>query len=1486
MSIKKLYPITQGKNVILSGNKNLQEALGSANGIATLDSKGKIPAAQLPSVAGTNEYDNTLSGLVATNVQDAIDELATKSGFNIEIVDELPEVGDTSTIYFKVNTDILTCPSYYWDGDSVDSYACLVQFRADELPDAYNAYFTFKYNKNTNMWELYDYDQENQEWFLCDSHTSLYDTFLTSYVEDEEHYTISLVKETPSELQETEEVYVLDPSNIFSSYVYIADAWVSLQGKKLDKAVQIVEDFPSIPEEGTIYCIPKDLSESVFLGGQLTDYTVYFRVNSYNGISDPSKSIVFMWDPTRNDWLPQMYINNEWVIGSGDHRDYWIDNTHIEIVSALSDSTPSNVYYVVLSESNLFNKYLYVGGIYEQLGSEQNSSQINTDQFKVEIVQSLPYRTDAKETTMYWIPKVVAADLYYDYPGQFDEDSIVGTINLIFVLSESNLPTTDTSHMLPSLYYIVLDGTIIKSYQYSNGEWVQTSLPKTNSIYNFLLARDTSSVGTGGDSMLYQEVYTYRLRSTTLFDSYIYKNGAYIQQNANYEDYVRTSQLLLQQQVNNQISELTSDLRAIEYTYPPQFYPVLKSQQSIMTSANEENFIYWDTNYGEISDFEQSVKFSATKHLYIGTYLYTGDNQDYVQGEFFIISAGTSDSDLNKGFYLYDRRTLSYIASDNNADRLIYYPIGKRTGAYGQDTAEVYDFEHKVTKYLAYSNITWSERQIPLRKVTTDDSLNKRITELENTSGTIKYKKVSQLPTEDIQEIAQVVFSEQDLNNIKQNIVKSLEEINYTDLIEISLQEFITTMQGLSQENVSTNDLQLYVLVENGTVSKLYIQYLNTLYQITDSFNCYTNESDAMSEYFSGNFNIIAIYQAPIYLRDGLLYATPNYVTVPVTLYYKQHEYIEASINICKVNYNEISKLTYQEYANMWQMTYQGNDVFDMLWNGAQHEDLGWRTLVSTCEAILTEAKFCFCKNEHNEPCLYCLNAQAPYLLGYEMPFSINTYNLSATGFTIVVDEDILNAIQDTEIHYVRHNSSWEKLGELQNVQTIQDAVGLHSSQINQLQQNYYRKLPSSINQGTYYFQNTNYEHYGDFNVNFTVTRETMYEKTSESRGIDKLTMRVRALEILQKERELTQEESEQLTQFLYSMSTLKQVIGISYPPQPKLTYLEFTYNLDSTPKEYLCTGMIIRSNSYIYRYTNSESWSNTWDSSNYTRYWPVVTTTYKGHIANSGDVAHISDTDGFSVGNQYIASEQITIPVSQSATGQEIIAATDSVLIVTQIDNGVATFANITLPYNIIQQDGSKLIYQTLSTDTEDWSDFCYFDNTEMGKVIEIEGDSYYYWDIYDGIYLPTVAFQNQAPTIYKIMQENSIKFCVEQSDPTTWHSNTPVKIKSTVSAPIGTVDTYGYWLYNYASSLASNAEAVIEVDTNCLRIIDFGGEVCFASSTTWQEVHSSEEMGIKVQFYHDSAGDKKLYCKLTNLSNTTDSIGYDIWIKYQKRV
>lgn len=54
--------------------------VGVADGVASLDSNGKVPPSQLPPISSDAEditYDPTTSGLSATNVQDAIDEVVT-----------------------------------------------------------------------------------------------------------------------------------------------------------------------------------------------------------------------------------------------------------------------------------------------------------------------------------------------------------------------------------------------------------------------------------------------------------------------------------------------------------------------------------------------------------------------------------------------------------------------------------------------------------------------------------------------------------------------------------------------------------------------------------------------------------------------------------------------------------------------------------------------------------------------------------------------------------------------------------------------------------------------------------------------------------------------------------------------------------------------------------------------------------------------------------------------------------------------------------------------------------------------------------------------------------------------------------------------------------------------------------------------------------------------------------------------------------------
>lgn len=84
--------------------------VGVADGVASLDSTGKVPPAQLPPIASTAAdvtYDNTQSGLAADDVQEAIDELAQGGGGGTTVVanpsgaatDVLNKLQVDSTIY-------------------------------------------------------------------------------------------------------------------------------------------------------------------------------------------------------------------------------------------------------------------------------------------------------------------------------------------------------------------------------------------------------------------------------------------------------------------------------------------------------------------------------------------------------------------------------------------------------------------------------------------------------------------------------------------------------------------------------------------------------------------------------------------------------------------------------------------------------------------------------------------------------------------------------------------------------------------------------------------------------------------------------------------------------------------------------------------------------------------------------------------------------------------------------------------------------------------------------------------------------------------------------------------------------------------------------------------------------------------------------------------------------------------------------------------
>lgn len=81
-------------NQALIKNSNLEEDFkwadvstligkGAPNDVATLDASGRVPRSQLTVEAEDIPFDNTISGLTATNVQDAIDEVVNTFGFEI-----------------------------------------------------------------------------------------------------------------------------------------------------------------------------------------------------------------------------------------------------------------------------------------------------------------------------------------------------------------------------------------------------------------------------------------------------------------------------------------------------------------------------------------------------------------------------------------------------------------------------------------------------------------------------------------------------------------------------------------------------------------------------------------------------------------------------------------------------------------------------------------------------------------------------------------------------------------------------------------------------------------------------------------------------------------------------------------------------------------------------------------------------------------------------------------------------------------------------------------------------------------------------------------------------------------------------------------------------------------------------------------------------------------------------------------------------------
>lgn len=74
--------------------------VGVADGVASLDSTGKVPSSQLPPIASTAAdvtYDNTQSGLTAEDVQEAIDELAAGAGGGRVDPETIAPVEESST---------------------------------------------------------------------------------------------------------------------------------------------------------------------------------------------------------------------------------------------------------------------------------------------------------------------------------------------------------------------------------------------------------------------------------------------------------------------------------------------------------------------------------------------------------------------------------------------------------------------------------------------------------------------------------------------------------------------------------------------------------------------------------------------------------------------------------------------------------------------------------------------------------------------------------------------------------------------------------------------------------------------------------------------------------------------------------------------------------------------------------------------------------------------------------------------------------------------------------------------------------------------------------------------------------------------------------------------------------------------------------------------------------------------------------------------
>lgn len=397
MNQKRLYPITTSEQVLLDNNKTLKQNLGSANGIATLNEKGKIPANQLPdSLADITEYDNTVSGLEAQTVQDAIDELALRpagSAFTLKAVETLPtEDIDSTTIYLKLK--ISGASWHYYQSGWQEFETDPVLFAIDELPETANDWQgCILYNNQESTWTYYQY--ENGEWVGSTSGV-IGDSL------DVGSWTCIIVDTLPDDPEQSSTYYLLlNESDYFDEYLYTGGHWEVIGSTQVDltnyiskdELVTIVNALPSEGESGKIYCIPKTVTatkysqQRTYIGNgtyeyadpvKLTDTLEFKLVETLPEVGETDVNYIW-W----NDGWKQSYYTDQWTTTSFSFNIKDQTDATLTYVKSTSGSTPSviqptigavsTIYWYQLDSERLYDEYIFIDKHFEPIQQDLSS---------------------------------------------------------------------------------------------------------------------------------------------------------------------------------------------------------------------------------------------------------------------------------------------------------------------------------------------------------------------------------------------------------------------------------------------------------------------------------------------------------------------------------------------------------------------------------------------------------------------------------------------------------------------------------------------------------------------------------------------------------------------------------------------------------------------------------------------------------------------------------------------------------------------------------------------------------------------------------------------------------------------------------------------------------------------------------------------------------------------------------------------------------